>query len=266
MRHFSFLVSCLFFCLAVIEAPFSLAALPTSGIPEGFVYLHEVDPSIFQEIRYAGNHNFVGSRLPGYFAPKCILTKEAANNLAKVQLELKEYGMSLKIYDCYRPQKAVNRFVSWAKDLKDQQMKAEFYPNVEKTRLFEEGYIAEKSGHSRGSTVDLTIILDPAPSQAMYREKELLKACYLPKHKRFKDNSLDFGTGFDCFDPLAHTANPQMTALQKQRRLMLKTLMDKYGFKNLAEEWWHYTLKNEPFPNQYFDFDIQSLRKGSVIR
>jgi D-alanyl-D-alanine dipeptidase len=257
MRNFFFLVLSLLLFHAVIDTSFSLAVLTTSSIPYGFVYLHDVDSSIVQEMRYAEDHNFIGSPLPGYLAPKCILTKEAASNLEKVQLELKEYGMSLKVYDCYRPQKAVNRFVSWAKDLEDHKMKAEFYPKVEKTQLFEDGYIAEKSGHSRGSTVDLTIILDPPSSQAMYLEKEPLKACYLPLHKRFKDNSLDFGTGFDCFDPLAHTENPQITALQKQRRLMLKTLMDKHGFKNLTEEWWHYTLKNEPFPSQYFDFDVQ---------
>jgi D-alanyl-D-alanine dipeptidase len=193
---------------------------------EDFVYLHDIEPSIIQEIRYAGEDNFIGKPILGYNDPKCILTKSAARSLAAVQAELKQYAMGLRVYDCYRPQRAVDSFVLWAKDLNDNKMKSEFYPHVDKTNLFRDGYIAAKSGHSRGSTVDLTI------------------------------NNLDFGTTFDYFDPLAHTANPEITKLQKQNRLLLKLIMEKNGFKNLPEEWWHYTLKNEPFQNQYFDFEI----------
>jgi len=223
----------------------------------GFTYLDEVDPSIIQEMRYLGNHNFIGRPILGYYVPRCILTVEAAEALAKVQAELKQYSMSLKVYDCYRPQKAVDSFVAWAKDLNDTKTRKEFYPKVDKTNLFKDGYIAEKSGHSRGSTMDLTIVPLPIPKQTEYRGGEPLFECYLPVDKRFKDNTLDFGTGFDCFDPFAHTANQEVGSLQKRNRLMLKSMMEKNGFKNLAEEWWHYTLRNEPYPDRYFDFDVK---------
>ncbi len=226
-------------------------------LPRGFTYLYDVDPTIIQEMRYYGNHNFVGRPIRGYLAPKCILTIQAAEALVKVQAELKEFSMSLKVYDCYRPQRAVDDFIVWAKDRSDTKMKREFYPKIDKANLFKDGYISEKSGHSRGSTVDITIVALPIEKQAKYNYGERLFACDLPANKRFKDNSLDFGTGFDCFSTLSHTANSHIGDLQKQRRLMLKSIMEKNGFKNVAVEWWHYTLEKEPFPNQYFDFEVQ---------
>jgi len=227
------------------------------NLPDGFLYLDEVDVSIIQEMRYVGNHNFIGKPIPGYHVPRCILTIESAEGLAKVQAELKQYSMSLKVYDCYRPQRAVDSFVIWAKDIRDTKMKKEFYPRVDKTNLFKDGYIAEKSGHSRGSTMDLTIVPLPVPRQAKYNDGEHLMECFLPVDRRFEDNGIDFGTGFDCFDPLAHTANPEVGAVQKRNRLMLKSIMEKNGFKNLEEEWWHYTFKKEAFPDQYFDFEVR---------
>jgi D-alanyl-D-alanine dipeptidase len=166
--------------------------------------------------------------------------------------------MSLKIYDCYRPQRAVDHFVRWAKDIGDMRMKAEFYPDVDKKVLFKDGYIAEKSGHSRGSTVDLTIVRLPVPKQAEYTPGQPLKDCRLPEGKRFKDNGIDMGSGFDCFDPLSHTANPKAGSEQQKNRLLLKSIMEKNGFKNYENEWWHYTLKDEPFPKRYFDFPISA--------
>ena len=258
MFNFKNLVYLLFAVSALISGCNSLKEKNTSEkIPDGFVYLSDISPSIIQEMRYATPHNFIGKAIPGYTKAKCILTTEAAKALASVQEELIQYSMSLKVYDCYRPQEAVDAFVNWAKDLNDNKMKAEFYPNVEKSNLFRDGYIAEKSGHSRGSTADLTIVRLPAAPQSEYHPANKLKACYLPASQRFLDNSLDFGTGFDCFDLLAHTANPEITSEQKQNRLMLKSLMEKNGFKNLKEEWWHFTLKDEPFPNTYFNFKIQ---------
>lgn len=229
----------------------------STALPKGFVYLKDVAPTVIEEMRYAQTHNFVGHPIPGYLAEKCILTEQAAQALASVQAEALAYGMSVKVYECYRPQQAVDSFVAWAKDLNDNKMKKEFYPKVAKTHLFRDGYIAEKSGHSRGSTVDLTLVSLPAAKQEAYRPGQRLRECTLPAAKRFKDNSLDFGTGYDCFDPLSHTANPQIGHLQKQNRLMLKSLMEKNGFRNLAEEWWHYTLKNEPFVDRFFDFLVQ---------
>ncbi len=210
-----------------------LVAAGRLGRDSDFVSLASVDPSIILEMRYYGAHNFLGRPVRGYGAPQCLLTKEAAKALSAVQAEAKKRGLSLKVYDCYRPQRAVDDFVAWAKDLSDIKMKKEFYPHVPKTELFKEGYIAAKSGHSRGSTVDLTLV------------------------RKFHNKNLDMGTGFDFFDIRAHTDNPEIGARQRSNRLLLKSLMEKQGFKNLPEEWWHYTLNPEPFPKRYFDFEIK---------
>lgn len=235
----------------------NLKAEDHESLPTGFVYLKDIDSSIIQEMRYAGNHNFVGKPIVGYVAPKCILTREAAENLRNVQTELKQYSMSLKVYDCYRPQQSVDEFVMWAKNLSDTKMRKEFYPKVDKSSLFKDGYIAKKSGHSRGSTVDLTVVPVPVPNQATFSEGMKLTECYSPSEKRFNDNTLDFGTGFDCFDPLAHTSNPAISPQQKRNRLMLKSIMEKNGFKNIPVEWWHFTLKNEPYPETTFNFLVK---------
>jgi D-alanyl-D-alanine dipeptidase len=226
-------------------------------MPETFVDIRQIIPDVVLDIRYEGEHNFLGERVDGYFAPKCLLTREAARALAGVQDDLKPFSLSLKIYDCYRPQRAVNHFIRWAKDIENTKTRKEFYPTVDKRNLFADGYIAERSSHSRGSTVDLTIVPVPVPRQADYKPGQALSECYLPAGQRFGDNSLDMGTGFDCFHELAHTANPNIGQPQKINRLLLKTLMEKHGFKNYELEWWHYTLKNEPYLNTYFNFPIE---------
>lgn len=198
-----------------------------------FVEIKEMIPSVQLDIRYYTNDNFVGSRIDGYDAPKCLLTKAAALALKNVQKELASNRQSLKIFDCYRPQRAVDHFVRWAKDLNDQKMKSEYYPSIDKKNLFRDGYIAEQSGHSRGSTVDLTII-------DLNTQREL-----------------DMGTLFDFFDPRSHTASSSVDSKQRENRETLKSVMERNGFKNLKEEWWHFTLKNEAFPNQYFDFNVE---------
>lgn len=194
---------------------------------KNFMDVQQLDPSIKAEMRYYSDHNFIGERIKGYEAPKCLLTKEAAQALAAVQAELKRKKLSLKVYDCYRPQKAVNHFIKWAKDINDIKMKKEFYPKVDKKNLFKDGYIAEKSGHSRGSTIDLTI------------------------------DGLNMGTPYDFFDPISHTENPKIKGKAMANRLLLKRVMEKHGFKNYDKEWWHYTLKNEPFSNRYFNFAVK---------
>ena len=228
----------------------------SQDIPEGFVEIREVIPDIILDLRYITNHSFLGVPVDGYETEKCYITKAAADSLAKVQKELKKFSLSLKIYDAYRPQRAVNHFVRWAKDLSDTLTKKEFYPTLDKSRLFVDGYIAEKSGHSRGSTVDLTIVSIPIPSQPVFDINNQCE-CFESVDKRFKDNTIDMGTGFDCFHTLSHTENPELNPQQRANRLLLKSLMDKYGFKNLAEEWWHFTLRNEPYPKTYFDFEIK---------
>ncbi|MBP6689631.1 MAG: M15 family metallopeptidase [Hyphomonadaceae bacterium] len=201
--------------------------------PEGFVDAARVVPSLRVEMRYAGAHNFVGRRVDGYEAPVCILTREAAEALARVQAELAPRGLGLKVYDCYRPQRAVADFARWAADLSDQSTKAEFYPNVDKNRLFELGYIAERSGHSRGSTVDLTIISLSTGAE------------------------VDMGSPFDLFDTLSWPTDESVTAAARANRMLLQSVMREHGFRGLREEWWHFTLEGEPHPETYFDFVVR---------
>ncbi len=222
-----------------------------------FVSIADLDPTISVEARYFGTHNFVGRPIKGYKAAKCLLTKEAAMALVLVQSDLKASHNSLKVYDCYRPQKAVNDFVEWSKDANDQKMKNEFYPRVDKKDAFKLGYIAEKSGHSRGSTVDLTIVSIPMKPNADYKEGQKLIDCTAPHTKRFRDNSHDMGTGYDCFDPMAATASKKIGKMAKTNRAILKAAMEKRGFKNYENEWWHFTLANEPHPNTYFDIEVE---------
>ncbi|WP_030416107.1 M15 family metallopeptidase [Streptomyces sp. NRRL S-1448] len=224
--------------------------------PGEFVALRDVDPTVLQEMRYATPHNFMGVPVTGYRAPICLLTRDAAWALHRAQRAFLRRGYSLKVYDCYRPQRAVNHFVAWAEDLGDQRMKGEFYPRVDKSTLFRDGYIAEKSGHSRGSTVDLTLVRLPALPTRPYVPGEPLTPCYGPREARFPDNSLDMGTGFDCFDTLAHTLDPRITGVQRANRLLLKDGLERAGFVNYAAEWWHYTFTPETFPDTYFDFPV----------
>ncbi|MFB6436504.1 M15 family metallopeptidase [Streptomyces sp. NPDC056411] len=238
-------------------------AAPPSAAPKDpqrpgeFVALRAVDPTILQEMRYASPHTFMGVPVDGYRRPECLLTRDAAKALHRAQRAFLRQGLSLKVYDCYRPQRAVDHFVRWAKDLGDQRMKAEFYPREDKAKLFDDGYIAAKSGHSRGSTVDLTLVRLPAVPTRRYVPGEPLTSCYGPKAVRFPDNSLDMGTGFDCFDTLAHTLDPRIHGRQRHHRMVLKHGLERAGFVNLPEEWWHFTFQPETFPDTYFDFPVR---------
>ncbi len=199
-----------------------------------FVLLSDVIPDAILEIRYYSTYNFVGERIDGYEEPLAFLTKQAAEALKKVSDELVEKGYRLKIYDAYRPQKAVDHFVRWSKDINDTKMKQYFYPELDKSVLFEQGYIMEKSGHSRGSTIDLTLF-------DMNLEKEV-----------------DMGGTFDYFGELSHPDYKNISEDQYNNRMLLREVMVKYGFKPLEEEWWHFTLENEPYPDTYFSFPINS--------
>ena len=218
--------------------------------------LQDVDPTILQEMRYFTAHNFTGDPVDGYRSPTCILTRQAADALHRAQQDFLERGYSLKVYDCYRPQRAVNDFVAWARNLADQRMKPEFYPRVDKSVLFADGYIAEKSGHSRGSTVDLTLVALPAAVEAPYAAGQPLVDCTAPQDVRFPDNSIDMGTGFDCFDTLAHTLDPRVGGDELKNRLLLKEGLEHQGFVNYDQEWWHFTYQPEPYPDTYFDFPV----------
>jgi len=235
---------------------------PAADAPADFVALRSVDRTIIEDIRYFTPHNFVGERVDGYRQPLCVLTAPAAEALHRAQRRLLSRGYSLKVYDCYRPQRAVDHFVRWAEDLDDQAMKAEFYPDVDKARLFEDGYIAEKSGHSRGSTVDLTLVRVPARPTRPYVPGEPLAPCFAPKGERFPDNSVDMGTGYDCFDTLSHTLDPRVRGERRANRLLLKDTLEGLGFVNLPEEWWHFTHRPEAYPDTYFDFPVSARVLG----
>jgi zinc D-Ala-D-Ala dipeptidase len=232
-------------------------SLATGHRPDDFVDLKSVAPSIIVDIRYSGSHNFVGRPIPGYDADKCLLTQPAAEALANVQRQLTAFGFSLLIYDCYRPQRAVDYFVKWAAGSSDNSMKSEFYPHLKKDDLFKDGYIASPSSHSRGSTVDLTIVTLPRSNIEVYAAGDPLTACDEQASSRFRDGSLDMGTGYDCFDPRAHVMASGQTSQQRANRMLLATLMEQVGFAGYANEWWHFTLRNEPYPNTYFDFPIR---------
>ncbi len=218
--------------------------------------LSDVAPDVLQEIRYYGEHNFLGRPVTGYDATECWLTEPAAQALAEVQAEVAAQGYTLKAYDCYRPQRAVDDFVAWAQDPDDDTTRAEFYPRLEKDVLFPQGYILEKSGHSRGSTIDLTIVPDGAGLSPEWTVGDPLVDCTAKVGKRFPDTSVDMGTGFDCFDPKSATETAKITDEQKANRRVLVDAMTAAGFTNLPEEWWHYTLADEPYPDTYFDVPI----------
>lgn len=228
------------------------------ALPRHFVYLHSIDPSIEQDMRYAGNHNLLGRPLHGYAANSCILTKPAAKALAKVQAQLRPLHLGLKVYDCYRPVAAVLDVLDWSRELSQQTMKAEFFPRVDKADLFEQGYFAFRSGHSRGSTVDLTIIPRPAKSPHSASHPTSLVACYAPYHQRFPDNGIDMGTGYDCLDATAEVFYPGMTNKILQHRMLLRDLMLQYGFKPYNKEWWHFELRHEPYNDTYFNFLVSA--------
>jgi D-alanyl-D-alanine dipeptidase len=244
---------------AVTTAPVARADVRA---PASFVDLKRVDPTILHDIRYDSNHNFIGRPIVGYREPLCILTRPAAEALSHAQSSLLVRGYTLKVYDCYRPQRAVDDFARWAARPGDQRMKAEFYPRVDKSVLFDQGYIARRSGHSRGSTLDLTLVKLPARPQRRFIPGEPLVPCFAPYEERFPDNTVDMGTGFDCFDTLANTLDPRIQGEPRANRLLLKDTLEAEGYVNYAAEWWHYTYQPELFPDMYFDFPVATNSLG----
>lgn len=201
------------------------------NLPEGFVYVDDIIPTAELEVRYYTENNFVGEKIDGYIAPLAILTTQAADALKTADDMLAEDGYHIKVYDAYRPQKAVNHFVRWAKT-DDASMKETFYPSMEKQVLFSDGYISKKSRHSRGSTVDITIIDE-------------------------NNHEIDMGGYFDLLDTISNYDTKQITELQHANREYLRSIMDKAGFDSIRTEWWHFQLRDEPYPDTYFDFDIE---------
>ena len=209
------------------------AASDRRFLPDGFVYLDEAIPDLVIDLRYATENNFVGQRIDGYLHARATLSAPATVALAKVQAALRSFGLELKVFDAYRPQRAVDHFVRWGRDLTDRRTKPDYYPDVAKEDLFEEGYIASQSSHSRGSTVDVMIV---------YRDAEGAVS------------ELDMGSRFDFFGPVSWPDNREVTPQQRANRALLQSLMKAQGFVPYAQEWWHFTLSGEPYPDTYFDF------------
>ena len=207
--------------------------LTIAQLPKGFVYVQDSLPDLNVELRYCYDNNFVGEQIEGYINEVVIVTAQTVDALKKVQADLKADGFTLKVFDAYRPQRAVNHFVRWAKQVNDTMMKTQYYPKVNKRNLFKEGYIASKSRHSSGSTLDVTIV------------------------NLETGEELDMGSPYDFFGPESWVSNTNLTEEQIANRQRLQKVMLKNGFRNYSQEWWHFTLRNEPFKNQYFDFLVE---------
>ena len=207
--------------------------------PSDFVLLADHVPGVIQEIRYYSTYNFIGERIDGYEEPCALLTKEAARALKAISNELMVQGYRIKVFDAYRPVSAVKHFMLWGIEDQDVRMKPYFYPELQKQELFERGYIAKESSHSRGSTIDLTLL-----DMATGRE-------------------LDMGSPFDRFGTISHPDYRGITQEQYDNRMLLRRVMLRGGFEPIDCEWWHFTLKDEPYPDTYFDFPVSSeyLRK-----
>jgi zinc D-Ala-D-Ala dipeptidase len=202
-------------------------------VPAGFVDAATVVEGLVVDMRYFGDNNFVGERIDGYERPRCLLTAQAANALAAVQRSLAPRGLGLKVFDCYRPVRAVAHFLRWARRIDDVKRKADFYPDLDKRDLFRLGYLASRSGHSRGSTVDLTLV------------------------RRADNVELDMGTPYDFSDPRSWTADKRVSVDAQKNRALFAGAMMRGGFRPYHKEWWHFTLNNEPFPDRYFDFPVR---------
>jgi zinc D-Ala-D-Ala dipeptidase len=202
-------------------------------LPPGFVDAGAVVDGLVVDMRYFGDQNFVGERIDGYERARCVLSAPAASALAAVQHDLAARGLGLKVFDCYRPQRAVAHFVRWAQRIDDVKRKREFYPDVDKRDLFKEGYISERSGHSRGSTVDLTLV------------------------RRADKRELDLGSPFDFFSPKSWPSDTSVGAQAQANRALLAAAMTRGGFRPYDKEWWHFTLVDEPFSDTYFDFPVR---------
>jgi D-alanyl-D-alanine dipeptidase len=209
--------------------------LSAQKLPEGFAYLKKENPTLILDLRYATSENFTGKIVTGYTSEKAIGTKALSIALRKVQALLRSKGLGLKVFDAYRPQSAVDAFISWATSASDTLKKREYYPNLKKEDLFELGYIAEKSGHTRGSTIDVTLV-------------------YLKGRRKGKE--IDMGGKWDYFGEASHFNYQKTSPKQMENRRLLRDLMIQGGFNPYEKEWWHFSLKNEPFPTTYFDFPL----------
>jgi zinc D-Ala-D-Ala dipeptidase len=245
----SSVATCLAACLGAIPG----LAVEMSRPPVGFVHLREIDQTIVQDIRYAGAENFTGARVPGYQASECILLREAAEALRLVQSDLRPRGLSLKVYDCYRPVQAVKAFMQWVQKPAGPG-EGHYWPRTQRGDLVKLGYIAANSIHSTGAAVDVTLVALPFSQTASFDSKVVYPACNAVSTAR--DSSLDMGTSFDCFDEMSHTESSEITAEQRENRRLLVDAMLARSFKNYFREWWHFTYVGLPKLPKAQDFVI----------
>jgi zinc D-Ala-D-Ala dipeptidase len=233
------------------------AGTHAQGLPQGFLYLRDVAPTILQDIRYAGPNNFTGKPVPGYDAAECILQRGPAEALKRAQENAQKLGLSLKVYDCYRPVRAVRAFLAWAGEPEDRRTKG-YYPHIRKSQLVP-AYIAARSSHSTGAAVDLTLV--PAASAPGAGTAAVKGGCTAPANERERDNSLDMGTSFDCFDSKANTASPLASPEERKNRALLRGILESAGFKHYPGEWWHFAY-GAARDKRHYDFPVSPHPAG----
>jgi D-alanyl-D-alanine dipeptidase len=244
-------VKAIVIALVVAASASPVAARP---LPDGFVFLRDLDPTIIQDIRYAGSNNFAGRPLAGYAATECVVKREVGLLLQSIQEELALQKLSLKMLDCYRPARAVADMVNWARDGRETPAQKRYNPSFSKQDLFRLGYIAERSGHSTGAALDLTLVDLGADNSAVFDPKKAYADCTAAAAVRAPEGSVDMGTGYDCSDVRAHTAARSITSAQRRWREKLALLMARRGFVNYSKEWWHFSLPGSG--RRAYDFPI----------
>jgi D-alanyl-D-alanine dipeptidase len=244
--------------LIVIAAAISASEAPAQTLPGGFVYLRDIDPTIIQDIRYATSNNFVGRPLSGYEAGECVVKREVGLRLKAVQQELAKQKLSLKMFDCYRPARAVADMVRWSRNGKETAAERRYNPAFAKADLFRLGYIAAYSGHSTGAALDLTLVDLAADNSASFDPKKNYADCTAPVEARAPEGSIDMGTGYDCSDLKANTRSASITPEQRKWRNTLVAAMRKQGFVNYSKEWWHFSHSGGG--GQAYDFPIKPVR------
>ena len=246
---------------AIVIAVLMVAAISQASaqsLPGGFAYLRDIDPTIVQDIRYSGANNFMGRPLAGYGAGECVVKREVGLALRAIQQELARQKLSLKMFDCYRPARASHDMVLWAQNGRETAAERRYNPAFSKQELFRLGYIAERSGHSTGAALDLTLVDLAADNSARFDPAKAYADCTAAVGARAPEGSVDMGTGYDCSDAKAHTAASQITPAQRKWRNLLVTVMSKQGFVNYSKEWWHFSLPGAG--GQAYDFPILPRR------
>jgi len=246
------------FALVLLTEIAPAGAVGAQALPEGFAFLRDIDPTIRQDIRYAGSNNFVGRPLAGYGAAECVVKRDVGLALKHVQAELAPQKLSLKMLDCYRPARAVHDMVLWAQNGRETRAEHRYNPAFSKRDLFRLGYIAEHSGHSTGAAVNLTLVDLTADNSAAFDPNRAYADCTAPEAVRAPEGSVDMGTGYDCSDLKAHTSANSITSAQRRWRNLLVAAMAKQGFVNYAKEWWHFSLPAIAGPA--YDFPIAARR------